>query len=119
MTTIGWEYVDANGDEVFVEIPAHWEICGTCHGEGHHCRHLGAITEEDREQGWSYDEWEDYRAGLYDRECGDCRGTGKVKAVDWRTFKRSNPEAWAAYKKDLEEEDLYQSICRMEQMLGC
>lgn len=56
-----------------------WLICPTCHGDGHHCQHLGAITEEDRERDWDADSWEDYMNGLYDKTCETCGGSGKVR----------------------------------------
>ena len=71
---IDWEYDNDDGDTVCVEIPARWEICGTCSGEGKHSRALGAITEEDRDQYWSEDEFHDYMNGGYDSPCEDCKG---------------------------------------------
>jgi len=79
MTTMRINFVDEDGVETEATIPAKWIICGTCNGDGAHSRHLGAITASERERDWSADEWEDYIAGGYDRECEDCNGTGKIK----------------------------------------
>lgn len=63
-----------------------WIICPTCMGEGNHSRDLGCITQEDRDRDWSPDEWEDYLEGAYDRVCGTCGGSGKVRESEevWR-----------------------------------
>lgn len=61
-----------------VEIPATWEICGRCQGEGSSSAHLGAITQDDWENDWSPDEQDDYLNGAYDKPCGICAGSGKV-----------------------------------------
>lgn len=71
-----------------------WEICGTCEGDGSHAQHLGAYTQSDRaEMGGEWDEFaDDVRAGRYDQRCGECAGTGKVKAfegealIEWREW---------------------------------
>jgi hypothetical protein len=70
---------DDEGCETEYVIPAVWEICSTCNGDGAHSRHLGAITSDDLDRDWSPDEFEDYLAGAYDRTCETCKGTGKFK----------------------------------------
>lgn len=56
-----------------------WMICPDCEGNGKHSKHIGAITEEDRDRDWSYDEFDDYMAGAYDKACDMCKGSGKVR----------------------------------------
>ena len=52
-----------------------WAICDECQGEGHHARGLGEVNLDE----WEEEEVERYYAGVYDRSCEDCRGTGKVR----------------------------------------
>jgi len=117
--SITWEYENDNGECYDVEIPAHWEICGTCRGEGKHSRALGAITMEDRDQYWSEDEWEGYMNGDYDSPCSDCKGTGKVQGVDWAAFKSQNPEVHDAYDRYLQDMADLVAMERAERRMGC
>lgn len=68
---------DHNGEEP----PSHWAICDTCHGDGTSTAYLGAYTQSDREE--MGDEWYEFtdnvRSGMYDRECDECHGSGKVR----------------------------------------
>ncbi len=67
-----------------VEVPAVWEICGRCQGNGRICNpSIGAITQEEWERDWSPDEQESYMSGGYDVDCPACKGSGKVLRPDW------------------------------------
>ena len=79
--TVPFSYMDQEGDYIEEEFKAVWAICSYCEGEGHHSRHLGAITESDR-QDWSEEEIASYFAGHYDMECEVCKGKGKVLEMD-------------------------------------
>lgn len=121
MATIEWErYVETDDgeEETVVDLPAKWEICSVCDGEGKHSHALGAITEEDRARDWDADEWEGYLSGAYDSPCGQCKGTGKVLVVDYATLERSNPELFAARVAWEESEDDYRALCEMERRMG-
>lgn len=72
---------EESDDEIEIRLPAVWVICDYCRGEGHHCRHLGAITSDEFSD-WHPDEREDYFAGRYDKTCDVCNGTGKALEVD-------------------------------------
>lgn len=89
--------IDDDGDEVEHIIPAVWEICSNCQGNGSHSKHLGAITQEDLDRDWSADEFDAYLAGAYDKQCEVCHGSGKVKFP-------ANPDKEPA-KTWLEQED--------------
>lgn len=94
----------ANGDDTETELPWKWAICGTCRGNGAHSLHLGAITQSDRDRDWDEESWNDYMAGRYDRECGDCED-GKVRVVD---RSRCSPELlarWDQSVREAEEDD--------------
>lgn len=73
-------YTD-EGDEVVLDLPARWEICGDCEGEGKSSAYLGALTEDVRAD-WHPDELDDYLRGRYDRACECCKGSGRVLTPD-------------------------------------
>jgi RecJ-like exonuclease len=56
-----------------------WQICSTCEGEGKHSRHLGAYTSDEFHREFDDESAEHYFSGDYDKPCGDCEGTGKVR----------------------------------------
>ncbi len=67
-------------EEVPLDLPKRWEICGWCNGEGSSSAHLGEVSQMmDEDPEWA----EDYMAGRYDIQCEECRGDGKVRAIDW------------------------------------
>lgn len=76
-------------------LPAHWEICGCCSGNGTTSRYMGS---------WTQSEWadedpdfkEDYLAGNYDRPCEECKGLGRVAVVTEEAC--TTPEQKAALK---------------------
>jgi len=77
--TVIWE--DDDGLEHETRLPATWEICSHCGGDGKHSRRLGAFTSSE----WADEdpEWqEEYLAGRYDEQCEACDGAGKVLEID-------------------------------------
>jgi len=70
------EYLDEDGTTM--NLPTKWEICPDCGGEGGSSAHLGVLTVGD----WDQDELNGYFAGHYDKSCGPCGGTGKLKTPD-------------------------------------
>ena len=67
----------SNDMEATISIPAEWEICDGCQGEG--ARALGGLAiHADEWSEWDQDEREDYADGFYDTMCGGCSGTGKM-----------------------------------------
>lgn len=60
-----------------------WVICPACRGDGHHAKHLGAFTQSEFNEFFDdEDSREGYFAGWYDRTCGACGGTGKLRRCD-------------------------------------
>jgi len=74
-------YSNEFDDFITADLPAKWEICSNCEGEGKHSQHLGAITESERAD-WSDEELSSYFAGHYDITCECCKGSGKVLVLD-------------------------------------
>jgi len=74
-----------------------WAICGYCRGHGGSTAYLGSYTQSDREE--MGEEWyefaEDVRLGHYDRPCGECGGSGKVKE-----FNGDAAEQWAEWQRE-------------------
>jgi hypothetical protein len=103
---------------VEIQLPWCWEICGGCRGHGKSSRYLGAITMSDREPGGAWDDpedFEDYMAGHYDRQCDDCDGTGKVQVVDEHQLTEEQLRAW---KADVAEEREYEAMVAAERRAG-
>jgi len=115
-TSFSWTYENEEGEEIEVQIPARWEICDVCHGEGKHSLDIGMITADEWNQEWSYEEREDYMSGRYDRQCECCCGSGKVKVADLDSM---DPELRKRYEEWEREEAEYEAICRAERRMGC
>jgi hypothetical protein len=93
-------FEDEDGLEQEARIPANWEICGTCRGNGQHSRNLGAFTQDEWDaQGFEFQE--EYLAGAYDSTCESCDGTGKVLVADWdKASKALSPATLAAIEAE-------------------
>jgi len=83
LPTLLGEMIDAEDE---MELPAHWEICHRCRGEGSHTNPSidghGISAEEWNGPDWDEDEKETYLSGGYDVACeAGCIG-GKVLVVD-------------------------------------
>jgi predicted methyltransferase len=64
-----------------ISVPAIWQVCEACGGEGASSAYLGAFTASEWLQ--SDDFMEDYMKGFYDRTCEICKGRTTVLAPDW------------------------------------
>ncbi len=121
--TIPFSYENDDGDEITVDFPTRWEICGDCQGEG--TTYLGwaaadqpAFTREDFEDEGP-DFMEEYIGGVYDKECPTCDGTGKVREIDEDVAESKYPVAFKAYLDDCKSEADYRAMVRAEQRFGC
>lgn len=102
MTTKTVTIDDGESEPREVELPAHWQICRRCRGEGTSSAHLGAFTREDFDE--DPDFAEDYMEGGYDRPCEACDGSGKVLEINREAC--TTDEQQAALKH-LDEEAAY------------
>ena len=121
-----FEYENEETGEFSMEkIPATWEICGVCDGEGKESAYLGAITQDDLESSGDQDDFEHYLDGGYDRTCECCGGSGKVLTPDWKLMDYQIEagtelgKIYTAYQRHLEFEADYQRECAMERAMGC
>jgi hypothetical protein len=110
-------YEDDEGLEHEVHLPANWEICGDCRGEGKSSAYLGAFTAEDMHE--DPDFADDYMAGHYDRTCDTCHGKGRVLVPDHDAC-QSKPEWKAALDRRYQRiQDAYEdaAVYRAEMRL--
>lgn len=101
------------------ELPWRWEICDCCDGHGKTSRAVecdggGFTASEWAEQDCDFRE--DYLAGVYDRPCPECRGAGKVKAVD---EDRLTDEERAEYEAQADADRAYRAEIAAERRAGC
>lgn len=66
-----------------------WRICPSCEGHGVSSAYLGVLTQE-RLAELGADWAEDYRNGIFDRQCRYCDGTGKVRESRIAAIPRSH-----------------------------
>jgi hypothetical protein len=116
MAELTWTRTHEDGSEEEVKLPFKWEICSTCDGHGQHSRDFGAITMDE----WNGPDWDDdsremYLRGGYDKSCGDCGGSGKVKSPDWDKMPQ---ELADAYQRHLEEQAHYRAQEAHERKMG-
>jgi hypothetical protein len=77
-------------------LPTKWEICPQCHGEGKSSAYLGSFTYAEFDERFETLEEQDYYFnGGYDKTCGHCQGTGKVRVLD---ESRCTPEELEEYR---------------------
>ncbi len=106
-----WE----TGDDI--QLPAKWEICPVCEGEGKESAYLGS---------WTGSEWaeedpdfqEDYMRGGYDRRCEQCNGSGKIKDIDWDSIEANNPELYAELTEQEDARASYEYEVAAERRMG-
>lgn len=83
MSAVAFKTEDENGDEVEHELPAKYEVCDRCRGEGSHVNpSIGAITSSEWADDWDDESREDYMRGAYDVPCDECNGARVVLVVD-------------------------------------
>jgi hypothetical protein len=103
-------------DDSEVIIPIIWEVCDTCEGKGTH------VNPSIDANGLSADDFaedpdfaEDYRSGVYDVICYECRGERVIAVAD---TERMKPELRERWEKQVQEEIEYQRISRAEKAMG-
>ena len=116
-------FEDDNGDEVVVDIPARYEVCSDCEGHGsvlNESMRFHAYTEEEFSD-FSDEDREQYfkRGGIYDVTCPTCKGKRVEKVVDeGARFTPEQAEALKAMREREADRREYESMCRMERMMG-
>lgn len=115
--TIDFTYENDECEEMTITLPAKYEVCGTCGGEGKHVNpgvdSHGISPDEFREDP---DFAEDYFGGVYDVTCGTCRGKRVVAVVDEG---RADPEHLKLHNNKLDSDASYERLCAAERRYGC
>lgn len=111
------ELIDDDGDEYEAELPIKFDVCGRCMGKGSHTNpNIGAITSEEWESDWDYEERERYVSGVYDVPCEECDGRRVMSVIDEKLCSPDNLQRYYDYLNDMadlrREED-------MERRYGC
>lgn len=116
MPTISWTEYTEDDEEVLHELPAKFEVCHRCVGEGKH------VNPNVDGHGISRDEFdedpdfkEDYFSGVYDVQCHECQGNRVVPVLD---EENCDKEILKRYKEYLEDEYNYNQECESERRMG-
>lgn len=125
--TISFEIYDNDGNSHTIELPAKYEVCGRCEGEGSHVNPNvecdgGGFTASEWNEACSEDpEFADhYFGGLYDIKCKECDGKRVVLVIDKDAIHTDEQkEDLAKLEKQREEE--YACWCEREaeRRMGC
>ena len=119
MAGIAFVYEDDQGDEIEIELPARYEVCGRCRGEGSHVNPSidgHGITEDE----WNGPDWDDesrdaYMSGAYDVACEVCNGDRVVLVPDEERADRAMLARYEETQRDLAE---CLAIMRAERAMG-
>jgi len=105
------------GEGEDIEIPAIYEVCGTCDGKGSHVNpsiDSHGLSREDFDD--DPDFAEDYFSGVYDIACNECHGRRVSPDVNWEKL---NPELKKYVENWIEDFYGYQRECEYERRMGC
>ncbi len=107
-------YTNRNDEKV--ELPAKWELCERCDGDGSvdHPAFSNGITSSEWEE-WDDDDRDNYMSGRYDVICPCCKGDGKVLVPD---TDRCDPDDLKEYYDILEAQDMYEAERASERRYG-
>jgi RecJ-like exonuclease len=114
--------VTGEGDEVEVVLPASYEVCDRCRGNGKHVNPAidgDGITSEEFDRDWDDESKEAYFAGDYDVLCEECDGKRVILVINEAECKRQGLEAdLAAYYENRRDEASYRAECAAERRMG-
>ena len=107
-------YDNDEGSSEEVTLPAKYEVCWRCRGEGvHDCWEGGMTSDEMHEQGPEF--IDDYFSGVYDKRCTVCNGQRVVSVVD---RDRLMPDMRARYDKHVQQEADWAAELAHERRMG-
>lgn len=133
-TTIKITFEDCEGEwteqsktwEEEIELPANYEICSTCLGEGSHVNpsiDSHGITMDEWENEWDDESREMYLSGGYDVTCNECKGLRVVPVIDEKYINQYGTEkqrkALKYHNESLKEEAQYNRMVASEIAYGC
>lgn len=95
-----------DGEEITVDLPAKFEVCTRCRGEGRHTNPSidgnGITASEMDEMGDDFRE--DYMRGVYDIACTTCKGARVVAVLD---LSRCTKAQKLAYRRHQRQEEVW------------
>lgn len=106
--------VEIDGEEL--EIPAKYEVCGTCNGKGSHVNpsiDSNGLSREDFDE--DPDFAEGYFSGMYDVSCNECHGARVSPEPD---YDRMNEETGKLVEQFIIDHFNYQYEMAMERKMG-
>lgn len=110
MATIKFETLDEETREIEIELPAKWEVCSRCDGEGKHVDPAidgNGISQEQFDGDPDFEEA--YFGGRYDVKCEECQGRTTILVVDAAECKRQGLEeelkAYFQHRRDMRAMD--------------
>jgi hypothetical protein len=101
-----------------IEVPAHYEVCGTCNGKGRHVNpgvDAHGITAEEFDRDWSYEEREGYFRGDHDVTCVECKGRRVSPVMDLDKLSAEDRKRIRDY---LDDRESYIRMCESERRMG-
>lgn len=113
---------DETGISDTLELPAKWEICLACQGEGTEL--YGSLKGADVTDLCNEDPdfEEEYHDGLYDVPCSCCHGEGKVLVVDessLTTDQAKSYHAYCEYRAECRRQKVIDDFTRRQENGGC
>lgn len=105
--------------ERFLFLPAQYEVCGRCGGDGSHWPEAfdNGFTQEDRERDWDDDSWDDLMRGAYNVRCTECGGE-KIVPVPAEHVADTD-RALVLFHQWAQDEADYRAECAAERRMGC
>lgn len=97
---------DEDGNEVEHKLPAKYEVCHRCQGEGTHVNPNvdgHGITAEEWERDWDDESREAYFEGRYDVPCEECDGDRVVAVVDEEHLTDAQKVTFAEWQEHQEQ----------------
>jgi len=120
--SIRFTYEDDDGNEIEASLPAEYEVCDHCHGEGKHVNPSidgNGITQSEMEE-LGDDFRESYFRGDYDVNCETCGGKRVVlEVIDTKFLTDEQKKLEEIYWKQLQYESDYDEERNMERRMGC
>lgn len=104
------------GDGEEIDIPAKYEVCGTCDGKGSHVNpsiDAHGLSREDFDE--DPDFAEGYFRGDYDQPCNECHGKRVSPVVD---EERCAQDVLKLVQDWIEDHYAYQRECEAERRMG-
>ncbi len=108
---ITWE--DDDGNEVVTNVPARWEVCSECDGNGSHlCDSLRGQAFTPEEMYEDEDFAEGYFGGRYDVKCNVCMGRTTTLEINYDAQMTDEQKAAIKYEEERNQAN-YEDECTM------